>query len=68
MPNKSLNNNKRRFSVTLTQPYIDALDRLVTEGLYMDHQGGIRHALRQLFRFHGIEPLYNEVTKEAEES
>ena len=67
MPNKTTNNNKKRFSVTLTQPYIDALDRLVTEGLYMDHQGGIRHALRQLFRFHGIEPLYNDVTKKAKE-
>jgi len=63
-----MNNNKRRFSVTLTEPYIDALDRLVTEGLYMDHQGGIRHALRCLFRFHGIEPLYNELIKEPEEN
>jgi len=63
-----LNSTKKRFSVTLTGPYIDALDRLVEEGLYMDHQGGIRHALRCLFRFHGIEPLYNELVKEAEES
>ena len=58
------NNEKRRFSVTLTEPYIAALNRLVEEGLYMDHQGGIRHALRRLFRFHGIEPLYNELVKE----
>jgi Arc/MetJ-type ribon-helix-helix transcriptional regulator len=68
MPKKSLNNNKKRFSVTLTQPYIDALDRLVKEGLYMDHQGGIRHALRQLFRFHGIEPVYNNLVEEKKES
>jgi len=60
--------NKKRFSVTLTEPYIAALNRLVTEGLYMDHQGGIRHALRRLFRFHGIEPLYNELVEEAEGS
>ena len=62
------NNAKRRFSVTLTAAYIGALDRLVEEGLYMDHQGGIRHALRRLFEYHGIEPLYNELVKEAEES
>ncbi len=60
--------DKKRFSVTLTEPYIAALNRLVTEGLYMDHQGGIRHALRRLFRFHGIEPLYNELVEEAGES
>lgn len=57
---------KKRFSVTLTEPYIERLDRLVDEGLYLDHQGGIRHALRRLFRFHGIEPLYNELVEEAE--
>ena len=63
-----MSNEKKRFSVTLTGPYIDALDSLVKEGIYMDHQGGIRHALRRLFRFHGIEPLYNELVKEAEEN
>jgi len=63
-----LSPTKKRFSVTLTDPYIAALDRLVEEGLYMDHQGGIRHALRRLFRFHGIEPLYNELVEEAGES
>jgi len=62
------NSFKRRFSVTLTRPDIDALNQLVTEGLYMDHQDGIRYALRRLFRFHGIEPLYNELIKEPEES
>lgn len=63
-----MNPNKKRFSVTLTEPYIDALNKLIEKGLYMDHQGGIRHALRQLFRFHGIEPLYNELVEEAKEA
>lgn len=48
---------KKRFSVTLTGPYIEALDRLVKDGLYMDHQAAIREALRQLFQYHGIEPF-----------
>ncbi len=58
--------DKKRYSVTLTKPYIDALNHLINEGLYMDHQGGIRHALRRLYRFHGVEPLYNELVEEAE--
>ena len=60
--------DKKRFSVTLTGPYIEALDSLVKEGLYMDHQSGIRHALRRLFQYHGIEPLYKELIEEAEEN
>ena len=60
--------DKKRFSVTLTGPYIDALDSLVKNGLYIDHQATIRDALRRLFQYHGIEPLYNELVKEAEEN
>lgn len=45
---------KRRFSVTLTPIYIRALDAVVDEGHYMDHQDAIRHALRHLFQHHGI--------------
>ena len=51
------NNAKRRFSVTLTAAYIGALDRLVEEGLYIDHQDAIRDALRRLYEYHGIEPF-----------
>ncbi len=51
------NNAKRRFSVTLTNTYIVALNRLVEEGLYIDHQDAIRDALRRLYEYHGIEPF-----------
>ena len=51
------NANKRRFSVTLTGPYIEALDSLVEEGLYIDHQDAIRDALRRLFVYQGIKPF-----------
>jgi Arc/MetJ-type ribon-helix-helix transcriptional regulator len=43
--------------VTLTAAYIGALDRLVEEGLYIDHQDAIRDALRRLYEYHGIEPF-----------
>ena len=48
-------NDKRRFSVTLTPIFVEALDRLVKKGLYLDNQDAIRDALRRLFRFHGFE-------------
>jgi len=47
-------NDKRRFSVTLTKLYVGDLDRYVEEGFYIDHQAAIREALRRLSRFHGF--------------
>ena len=54
---------KKRFSVTLTTAYVDALDQLVEEGLYLDHQDGIRGSLRRLFRHHGIEPFRSQLVE-----
>jgi len=58
--------NKKRFSVTLTGIYVDRLESLVTEGVYLDHQDAIRAGLRHLFLFHGMEPLYKNRVEEAE--
>ena len=38
---------KTRVSVTLTRPYLDALDRLVEEGIYLTKGEIIQEALRQ---------------------
>lgn len=46
---------KIRLSLTLTRAYVDALDRLVDVGLYVDRQTVIRAALRLFFRNHGLE-------------
>ncbi len=46
-----------RVTLTLTKVYVDALDRLVEKGIYLEHQAAIRAALRPLFQFHGIEPF-----------
>jgi len=51
------NNEKKRFSVTLTNAYVSALDQMVEEGIYLDHQAAIRDALRRLFQYHGIKPF-----------
>lgn len=54
-------NVKRRLSLTLTPVYVKALDQLVDEGIYMEHQVAIRAALRLLFRVHRIEPFLSEL-------
>jgi len=46
--------SKRRFSVTLTMPYVDRLNRLVNKGIDMTHQDAIRSALGQYFEYHGM--------------
>ena len=50
-------NDKKRYSVTLTTAYVTALNQLIEVGIYMDHQDAIRDALRRLFQYHGIEPF-----------
>lgn len=48
---------KRRFSVTLTGPFLEGIDHLVKKGFYIDPQAAMRDALRRLFEFHGLDPF-----------
>jgi len=52
---------KIRFSVTLTPPYLDRLDRLVKAGLFLDNQEIMRIAMRRLFKDQGIPLTIEEV-------
>ena len=52
---------KRRFSVTLTTPYRDRLDRLVEKGIDKDHTSAIREALKMYFKYHGMPLTLEEV-------
>lgn len=54
---------KKRIGLTLTRVYVEALDKLVEDGIYMEHQAAIRTALRLLFQFHGIEPFSEKVAE-----
>jgi len=54
-----MSERKRRFSVTFTGPYIDALDLLVKTGLYINHQAAIRAGVRLVLKEHKI-PLTPE--------
>jgi len=58
-------NDKKRFSVTLTTAYVRSLDQLVEVGVYLDHQDAIRDALRKLFQFHGMEPFSEKMPESA---
>jgi len=58
--------DKIRVSVTMTQPYIDALDNLVEEGLYLSRGEAILEALRHFLKRKGIEPFSLETDETTE--
>jgi len=64
MPEKSI---KKRISVTLTEVYIDGLNYLVGEGLYLNRGEIVLEALRSLMKRHGVEPFYLERKEEPEQ-
>ena len=57
MDDRSGEVEKTRVSVSLTRPYLDALDRLVTEGVYLSKGEIIMEALRSLLRSYGLDPF-----------
>lgn len=59
---------KTRVSVTVTKSYVDALDYLVEEGIYVSRGDAVLEALRLLFGSYGIAPFYlRGVRPEAED-
>ena len=56
-------NSKIRVSVTLTKPYVEALDLLVEKGIYLGRGDAILVALRGLFRGYGVEPFATKVAE-----
>jgi len=61
------NTDKRRITLTLTRVYVEALDYLVDEGIYLEYQAAIRDALRRLFQYHGMEPFRSKLVTEVSE-
>ena len=49
---------KTRVSVTMTMPYVEALDRLVEAGVYVGRGEAVKDALRRLFRIYKMKPFY----------
>jgi len=50
--------------VALTKPYLDAMDGLVREGVYVNRRELVKDALRRLFRHYGIDPFGAEEPEE----
>lgn len=48
---------KIRVSVTMTKPYLDALDHLVEKGVYLSRGDIILEAIRRLLRSYEIAPF-----------
>jgi len=59
---------KTRISVTMTKPYLEALDRLVEEGIYLSKGAIILEALRDLLRQRGVEPFAGPSEEQGEEA
>lgn len=48
---------RKRVGVTLTKPYLDALEKLVEASVYANRREIFTDALRHLFRHYGLEPF-----------
>ncbi len=57
MSDQHENVNKKRVSVTMTTPYVEALDSLVSEGIYLSRGEAVLEGLRIIFRRHGLKPF-----------
>ena len=54
MSDQSKEEEETRVSVTLTKPYLNALDSLVEEGIYTEKGEIVRQSLRDLSRSYGL--------------
>ena len=50
-------NEKTRVNWTLSGLYMDRLDHLVKEGIFLTHGEIFRDSLRRTFRAYGLEPF-----------
>ena len=55
---------RTRVNVTLTKIYVDAMNHLIAEGLYLGRGEIFLAALKLLFRQHGIEAFRTESIEE----
>ena len=57
---------KKCVCVTLTKPYLDAMEGLVWGGVYVNRPDIFKEALRRLFRHYEIEPFGAEKEEKKE--
>lgn len=54
---------KIRVSITMTKQYLDALDYLVEQGIYLGRGEAVLEAVRRLLRSYGVEPFATRVAE-----
>ena len=59
---------RKKLDLTMPQDYVDALDRLVEAGLYLNRGEIIMEALKDLLRQHGVEPFCHGIDEKNEKS
>lgn len=62
MPKK----DKIRVSVTMTETYVEGLNQLVEDGIYLNRGDIILEALRKLLEEKGVKPFGDKVEKKDE--
>lgn len=55
--------SKTRVSVTMTKQYIDGLDSLVEQGIYLGRGDAILEAIRLFLKGHGVKPFATKVAE-----
>lgn len=61
--------DKKRANLTMTGLYVNLLDRMVEDGMFLDYGEIFRESLRRTFRVYGLKPFYiaGEIEVEVEE-
>ncbi len=57
---KKYKKKKTRLSVTVTDPYVEAMDDLVERGIYLTRGEIVLEALRNFFKEKGVELPYHK--------
>jgi len=55
--------NKKRISVVMTKPYLEAIECLIRDGLYVNRAEIIKDALRRLFAHYEISLIKEEAAE-----
>lgn len=52
-----MNKKIEKVRVGLPQIYVDGIDELIKEGVYMDRSEAVKEALRRLFKHYNLDTL-----------
>ncbi len=47
----------KRINIALPQIYVDGIDRMIKEGIYLNRSEAVKDSLRRLFKNYGLDVL-----------